>query len=78
MTDITEIIPDDMPAWMKEAMDEGQLFNKTIAKVKEMDYQLEDMTELLKEIANGTHKYCEMRVCADYLSDCGIEFEEKS
>ncbi len=32
---IVEIIPDDMPDWMKEAMDAGQLFNTVIARDKE-------------------------------------------
>lgn len=29
-TNIVEIIPDDMPDWMKEAMDSGQLFRAVI------------------------------------------------
>lgn len=33
-TNITEIIPDNMPEWMKEAMDEGQLFNKVISRCR--------------------------------------------
>ena len=37
MDNITEIIPDDMPQWMKDAMDEGQLFNKVCERIKEAE-----------------------------------------
>lgn len=34
MNKITEIIPNDMPEWMRDAMDEGQLFNTVIGRFK--------------------------------------------
>lgn len=37
---ITEIIPDNMPEWMKDSMDKGQLFNHVIKRVKELEDQL--------------------------------------
>lgn len=37
MAAITEIIPDDMPQWMKDAMDEGQLFKRVCERMKEME-----------------------------------------
>jgi len=36
MTNITEIIPDNMPEWMQTAMDSGQLFNETVKYVERM------------------------------------------
>lgn len=35
---ITEIIPDDIPEWAKDAMDRGQLFNEMVQR--EIIYQL--------------------------------------
>lgn len=35
-THITEMIPDDRPQWMNDAMNRGQLFNEVIAKVKDL------------------------------------------
>lgn len=36
-TKIVEIIPDNMPRWMSDAMDSGQLFNAVIAHVAELE-----------------------------------------
>ena len=33
---ITEIIPDDLPEWAKQAMDDGQFFNVVSEKIKNM------------------------------------------
>jgi len=33
-TKITEIIPDDIPQWAKDAMDRGQLFNEMVKQVE--------------------------------------------
>jgi len=40
-TNIVEIIPDDMPEWMIEAMSDGQLFRTVIDKLNEMEKVLE-------------------------------------
>jgi hypothetical protein len=37
---ITEIIPDNMPEWMREAMAEGQYFNRTLARIIELEEEL--------------------------------------
>lgn len=42
MPKITEIIPDDMPEWVIEAMENGQFFNVTCEKIKELQYALEE------------------------------------
>lgn len=34
-TKITEIIPEDMPQWAKDAMDRGQLFNELLQKIED-------------------------------------------
>lgn len=34
MTNITEIIPEDIPEWAKDAMDRGQLFNELVKQVE--------------------------------------------
>lgn len=34
-THITEIIPDDIPRWAKDAMDRGQLFNELVKRVED-------------------------------------------
>jgi len=34
MNTITEIIPDDLPDWAKQAMDDGQFFNVVAEKIK--------------------------------------------
>lgn len=40
MNTITEIIPDDMPEWAKQAMDEGQFFNVVCERLKELETAL--------------------------------------
>jgi hypothetical protein len=40
MPKITEIIPDKIPQWMKEAMDEGQFFNRVVEKVALLESRL--------------------------------------
>lgn len=37
MTNITEIIPDNMPEWMIKAMADGQLFNEVIKRVEQQE-----------------------------------------
>ena len=34
MDELTEIIPEDMPAWAKDAMDRGQFFNEACKRVE--------------------------------------------
>jgi len=36
MNKITEIIPDDMPEWAKEAMADGQLWNRVFGRIEEL------------------------------------------
>jgi len=36
MNKITEIIPDDMPEWAKEAMAGGQLWNRVFGRIEEL------------------------------------------
>ena len=44
MKQITEIIPDDIPEWFEEAMEEGQLFRTAIEKVKNLEHDKEVLT----------------------------------
>jgi len=37
MDKITEIIPDDMPRWAREAMEKGQLFNEMLNRIKDLE-----------------------------------------
>jgi len=45
-TKIVEMIPDNMPEWMKEAMDDGQLFNRVIKRVALLESALQEIIEL--------------------------------
>lgn len=44
MDNIIEVVPDDIPAWAKKAMDEGQFFNVACESMRE----LERLRSLLK------------------------------
>ena len=44
--DITEIIPDNMPVWVQKAMDEGQFFTKTLGRIRQLEQQLEEVSDL--------------------------------
>ena len=48
MTHITEIIPEDMPEWMKEAFDEGQFFARVIERFEIMEADSEEAREQLR------------------------------
>ncbi len=37
MSKIFEIIPDDMPEWAREAMEDGQLWNRVFARINELE-----------------------------------------
>jgi hypothetical protein len=37
MTEITEIIPDDLPDWAVKAMAEGQLFNVVFDRIRKLE-----------------------------------------
>ena len=50
---MVEIIPDDMPSWMKEAMDDGQLFNKVIERVAVLEADNAALTRLCKQMKDN-------------------------
>jgi len=53
MDKITEIIPDDIPEWAQQAIDEGQFFKVACDSMKELD----KLKRLLKNRhINPTHK----------------------
>ena len=47
MNKITEIIPDNLPDWAQEAMDNGQFFKVAIKKVAELEAGLTQETRLI-------------------------------
>ena len=49
MSEITEIIPDDLPDWAIKAMAEGQLFNVTFARIRALEAEeISLLTEISK------------------------------
>lgn len=67
---ITEIIPDDLPEWMIEAMADGQFFNRVLEKVKELELICTD--EKVKAILDHNTGHKMQYNKKDYLgwSDC--------
>lgn len=45
-TKITEIIPDDIPKWAKDAMDRGQLFNEIVKREEDARRLAVELREL--------------------------------
>ena len=45
MNKVTEIIPEDIPSWAQEAIDEGQFFRIAMEKVKELEKELREIKE---------------------------------
>lgn len=46
---ITEMIPDHMPAWMIEAMAEGQLLSKVVAEFDKLETQEQLIRRVIRE-----------------------------
>lgn len=42
MNKITEIIPDSIPDWAKDAMDDGQFFRMTLERIASLEAQLKE------------------------------------
>jgi len=56
MTDIIEIIPDDLPDWIIDAMAQGQFARVAAEKVESLEAQV---TELQEELNAVNHCNCE-------------------
>jgi len=52
-TKITEIIPENMPDWAREAMNEGQLWNRVFAKIADQAAEIEQLKEDLDLYSDG-------------------------
>lgn len=50
MTKIIEIMPDDMPNWMQEAIDEGQLITKVMEVLADAHADKQELVDKLKRI----------------------------
>lgn len=62
MHKITEIIPDSMPDWAKDAMDEGQFFRMTLERISSLEAELKEREDAITE----HNEECD-RLCVD---DC--------
>jgi len=47
MSKITEIIPDNIPEWAQEAMDNGNFFSVAIAKVESLEKEVKSLNDTL-------------------------------
>ena len=64
-TTITEIIPDDRPEWVDEAMAEGQLFTRLLSKLACTEALLPIWnSEMITQYDRGEN------LCGDKISDC--------
>jgi len=52
-TKIVEMIPKNMPGWMKQAMDEGQLFGAVINHVADLEADNAALTRICKQMLNN-------------------------
>ena len=71
VTKVAEIIPDHMPDWMREAMDEGQLFNRMIEAGKERN----DYRKALEEINRIGHPHGQVKQVAQKILN---KYKEKA
>lgn len=57
MNKITEIIPDDLPDWAKQAMDNGQFFKTACDRIKQLEQPTKEMTpEKIAELFHDTYE----------------------
>lgn len=50
MTNITEIIPDDMPTWAREAMEDGQLWNRVFARIDKLQSCIDKTDKFVNDV----------------------------
>jgi len=50
LTNFTEIIPDDIPDWAREAMEDGQLWNRVFEKIAKLQKQVTTLEAINKEM----------------------------
>jgi len=62
MNKITEIIPENMPDWAREAMMEGQLFNKLLGKIESQANEIEELTTSFNAMNDAA---CELQDIVD-------------
>jgi len=55
-TNITEIIPDDLPEWAKEAFDDGQFFKVVCERIKQLEQPTKEMTLAFTQTAADRHQ----------------------
>ena len=48
MEQITEIIPDDIPKWARDAMDKGQLWNAVFSRLSRLETAMAPFTQIPK------------------------------
>jgi len=57
MPKITEIIPDTIPDWAKDAMDDGQFFRLCFERIAELEQSLMEAADDIKTISVELHAY---------------------
>jgi len=57
MNKITEIIPDDMPEWAKEAMAGGQLWNRVFGRIEELQARVKFLEAEIDDCENNEDFY---------------------
>jgi len=66
MSHVTEIIPNDIPDWMQEAMDEGQLFNRCKEKMADYEEELSKLRSDKEELEKDAARYRYLRLSKTY------------
>lgn len=69
MHKITEIIPDSIPDWAKDAMDDGQFFRIALDRIASLEAQLKEWDNIKDDLLRDIIE-CEPSALEDEMTIC--------